>query len=243
MLNKHYKHQEKFFNGRFSKKREYKLVPWNKSYIQRIKNHMLKKDFKGKTLLDIGAGDGYVTIEMAKMGLKVIALDLSQTALDNISRYKVQFNLPNITLIHGSAEEIPIKNNSVDYIVANAILEHLPNEAESIFEWKRVLKKGGRIIIVVPLSYKYLWPFFWLPNYIHDKKFGHLRRYSLESIKNKFQMKEITHLYTGHLLKTLWVILTLISGSEMFDEKLEIIDNKKGDQRYGASNIAVILEK
>lgn len=243
MVNKHYEHQEKFFNGRFSKKFEYKLVPWNKSYIQRIKNHMLKKDFKGKTLLDIGAGDGYVTIEMAKMGLKVIALDLSQVALDNISRYKLQFNLPNITLIHGSAEKIPIKNSSVDYIVANAILEHIPNEAETISEWKRVLKLAGRMMVVVPLSYKYLWPFLWLVNYIHDKRFGHLRRYNINSLKNKFQMKVIAHLYTGHLLKILWAIFNLFFDSDIFDEELEIIDERKRYKCYGASNIVVILEK
>lgn len=243
MANIHYEHQEKFFNRRFSKKLEYKLVPWHKSYIQRIKDHMLKKDFKGKRLLDIGAGEGYVTIEMAKIGLKVVALDISQVALDNISRYMLQFNLPNITLIHSSADKIPIKSHSVHYIVANAILEHIPNEAETIREWKRVLKPGGRMMIVVPLSYKYLWPFFWLINYIHDKRFGHLRRYNINSIKNKFKMKAITHLYTGHLLKFFGALFSLFFDSDIFDEKLEIIDDRKKNKCYGASNIIVVLEK
>lgn len=243
MANNHHKHQEKFFDGRFSKKLEYKLVPWHKSYIERVKRYMLKKDFKGKTLLDIGAGDGYMSVEMAKLGLKVIALDLSQIALDHIANYKRQFNLPNITLVHGSAEKIPIKSNSIDYIVANAILEHIPNEAETIYEWKRVLKPGGRMMVVVPLSYRYLWPFLWLVNYIHDKRFGHLRRYNLNSLKNKFQMKIITHLYTGHLLKILWAILNLFFSSDLFDEKLEIIDDRKRYKKYGASNIVVIFKK
>lgn len=241
--NRRYKHQTNYFNLEFSKNRIYKLFEWHNSYIRRIKEHLLKRNFKGKTLLDIGAGSGYVTIEMAKIGLKVVSLDLSKTALDNINRYKNKFNLKNIITMHSNAEKIPLKNQSADYIVANAILEHLPNEKQAIYECKRILKPGGRIMVTVPLKYRYVWPFLWPVNYIHDRQIGHLRRYDLQDLENKFTMKVIVHFYTGHLIKALWIIYSVLFNSNMFDEQIEIIDGKGKHKRYGASNIVVFFEK
>lgn len=241
--NKHYEHQAVYFNSEFSKKSSYQLVAWNKSYIERIKKYLLKDSFRGKTLLDIGAGGAYVTVEMAKMELKVIALDFSKSAIDNIKRYKSRFKLNNITTIHANAEQLPLKSESVDYIVANAILEHLPNETQAIHEWKRVLKPGGRIMVTVPLKYRYVWPFLWPINYIHDKQIGHLRRYDLKDLNNTFDMEVVTHFYTGHLLKAFWVIYSVLFNSDVFDERVEILDKKGKYKRYGASNIVVIFEK
>lgn len=165
-------------------------------------------------MLDIGAGSAYVTIEMAKIGLKVIALDLSRVALNNI-----------------------------DYIVANAVLEHIYYETKAIDEWKRVLKPGGMIMITVPLKYRYVWPFLWLINYIHDKQIGHLRRYDLNDLRSKFKMKIVFYLYTGHLIKAIWVIFSILFNTDIFNEQVEVIDEKKKDKCYGASNIIVIFEK
>lgn len=241
--NKHYKHQARYFYKEFSKKTQYKLLSWNRAYIRRIEENILKNNFKNKTLLDIGAGSAYVTVEMAKKGLKVIALDLSEAAIDNIKRYKSEFKLKNIKTICSNAEKLPFENESIDYIIANAILEHIQNETQAIYEWKRVLKPGGLMMITVPLKYRYVWPFFWLINYIHDKQIGHLRRYDLNDLKNKFNMKTVTHFYTGHLTKALWVIYSIIFSSHVFDDKVEEIDERGKCKRFGASNIVAIFQK
>lgn len=243
MNNRHYQNQALFFNSEFSKNSKYRLSAWNSSYIRRIKNYMLKDNFKGKSLLDIGAGGAYVTIEMAKIGLNVIALDLSEVAINNIEKYKSRFKLQNVVPIKSNAIELPFKDNYVDYIIANAVLEHIPDETKAIHEWKRILKSGGRMMVVVPLKFRYVWPPLWPINYIRDKQIGHLRRYDLKDLKNKFKMKVIARFYTGHLIKTLWVIYSVLFNSHVLDEKIEIIDEKGKNKQYGASNIVVIFEK
>jgi len=240
---KHYKQQIAYFGDEFSKVKEYKLQAWQISHVNRIKKNLLDTNFKGKTLIDIGTGQGYVAIEMAKIGLNVIACDLTCEALDNITRFKRQFRLKNIDLIECKAERIPIKDESVDYIVANAILEHIPNEKDAVVEWKRILKKGGKIYITVPLKFKYLWPVFWPVNYIHDKRIGHLRRYDLRGLKHKFNLEPIKYYYTGHFWKVAGALISIILKTNKFDDRLEKWDEKLLLNRYGASNIIVVLRK
>lgn len=241
----HYQQQLSYYGKEYSKVLTYSLKPWHETYIKRIKNTLLdiNKKFPRKTLIDIGAGEGYIAIEMAKLGLSVIACDLANEALDNIDRAKKQFNLLNIKLIQCNAEAIPIERESVDYIVANAILEHLPNEKKAVEEWKRILKPRGKMFITVPLKYRYLWPFLIPINYVHDKRIGHLRRYDRKSLKKLFNLKELRFFYTGHFLKVLGFLLSSIFGTYFFSEVLESTDKKFENVWYGASNIIVIFQK
>ncbi len=241
--NNQYKKQRQYFDKEFSSVKNYYLEPWQESYIDRIKKKMLGKDYKNKTLLDIATGSGYIAIEMARLGLKVIACDLSPEAIKNLEKYKKQFKLKNLKLMICKAEKLPLKDNSVDFVTANAILEHIPDEMEAVNEWKRVLKKGGRMFVAVPLKFRYIWPFLWLPNYLHDKNIGHLRRYDLNTLKDRFKLKIIAHFYTGHLVKLVPVILSMLFKNHSCDEFFEKKDIKKEKKLYGANNITVIFNK
>ena len=243
--NLHYEHQISYFGNEFSQIQEYRLKPWHHTYIERIKNTILgqNENFQSKTLVDIGTGEGYVAVEMAKLGLHVIACDLTSQALENIDRFKKQFNLPNIKLIKCKADEIPIKSNSVDYVVANAILEHLPNEKKTVEKWKRILKPKGKMFITVPLKYRYLLPFLIPVNYIHDKRIGHLRRYDKESLQKLFGLNVLYVFYTGHFLKVLGFLLSSIFGTYFFSRVLESSDKKFQNVWYGGSNIIIIFQK
>jgi ubiquinone/menaquinone biosynthesis C-methylase UbiE len=239
----HYTKQKKYFDREYSAVKSYELEAWQKSYIERIKKYQLKKNFKNKTLLDIATGTGYVAIEMAQLGMKVIACDLSKQSLKNLKKYKTKFKLNNLTLIECKAEELPLKDGSVDYITANAILEHIPDEKATIQEWKRVLKKEGRMFITVPLKLRYIWPFLWWPNMVHDKQIGHLRRYDLQTLRKRFKMKTIKYFYTGHLVKVYSILLSKISKKFTFSDYFEKKDREKEQILYGANNITVIFEK
>lgn len=240
---KHYKKQLNYFDKEFAAVRDYQLAPWQESYVKKIKEHLLDRNYKKKTLLDIATGSGYIAIEMAQIGMNVIACDLSPQAIKNLQKYKKKFKLKNLKLITCKAEEIPLKDESVDYIVANAILEHIPEEDATISEWKRVLKKNGKMLITVPLKYRYVWPFFWLINYIHDKRIGHLRRYDYPTLYKKFGLKIHKHTYTGHLVKVFGAIISIIFKVSKYDSHYEKIDEKYENRRYGASNISVIFKK
>lgn len=242
-ISDHYKQQQKYFDAEFSQLQDYSLAPWQESYIQRIKKYLLDKNYKSKTLLDIAPGTGYVAIEMAKLGMHVIACDLSKQAIKNLERYKKKLKLKNLELIVCKAEAIPLKKQSIDYIVANAILEHIPDEVGAINSWRNLLKRNGRMFITVPIKFRYIWPFLWLPNYIHDKRIGHLRRYDLASLQKKFTLKIIKFFYTGHLVKIYPIILKKLFNTNRFDTFFEEKDREKEHQLYGANNISVIFKK
>lgn len=238
----HYKKQLDYFSNEFRRSNQYKLSSWQKTYIDRIKKELLGKNYKGKTLIDIASGSGHVAIEIARLGLNVIATDLTSEVIKNLNKYKKQFSLSNLRAVKCYAEKIPLPDKSVDYIVANAILEHIPNEKEAIDEWKRLLKPDGKMFITVPLSLRYVWPFLWPVNYIHDKRIGHLRRYHLESLQEKFNLRVLKVFYTGHLLKVISALASLYIRIERFSGFFEKIDTKQESKRYGASNIIVLFE-
>lgn len=240
-LHPHHTKQLSYFGREFGHVDKYELESWQKSYIEKIKKYMLGKNRK-KVLIDIASGSGYVAIEMAKLGLNVIATDLTPEAINNLNKYKKQFSLHSLTIKKCFAEKIPLPDKSVDYIVANAILEHIPNERETINEWKRILKPHGKMFITVPLRLRYVWPFLWPVNYIYDKHIGHLRRYDLQSLRRKLKLKVLKVFYTGHLLKVVNAIMAIFIRSKKFNDFFEKIDAEQEDRRYGASNIIVLFE-
>jgi len=240
--NRQYKHQLNYFDKEFAGNTKYTLDAWMITYIDRIKQNVLDKNFKKKTIIDIATGSGYAAIEMAKMGMQVIACDLSPQSIKNLHKYKKDLSLSNLKLFVCKAEEIPLKNKSVDYILANAILEHIPDERAAVEEWKRILKPNGKMFITVPLKYRYVFPFLWPIVYLYDKRIGHLRRYDLKSLQKVFKLKTIKYFYSGHLVKIIGLIINILMKTNKLDQYAERVDQEQERKRYGANNITVIFK-
>lgn len=235
--------QKKYFESRYSSHPEYTLDAWKKTYIDRVLT-ALKPLSKG-TVLDIGSGSGYVAIEVAKRNkkLKVIACDLAPSSIRNIKRYAKDHSITNLRAFISTAEELPFPNKSIDFIVANALLEHISDEKKAIKEWKRLLKTNGKIFIVTPLKLRFVWPFFWPVNILHDKRIGHLRRYDEVDIQRKFNLKTEKIYYSGHVIKFVWLLFSKIFNTKILENFIERLDNNMSGIKYGASNISVVLKK
>lgn len=240
--------QKYYFNKDFSYQTDYEksLNYWRKYYLKRINENFPFK--RGKKILDIGCGSGYAAIEMAKKGFLVMAVDISDVSVKILEDYKKKVNLKNLTVLLSDAEDIKLKKNSFDYIIANGILEHLVNEKKAIECWKKLLKKEGKIFITVPLKMIYIWPFLWPINFIYDRVLGHLRRYSKNDLEKKFSMNAVKTYYTGHLIKTVWIMVSrlLMGGvrkSSSYDYIFEDIDWKMQNISYGANNLIAVLKK
>jgi ubiquinone/menaquinone biosynthesis C-methylase UbiE len=103
---------------------------------------------EGDVILDVGCGEGFVTSHLLKASL-VVGLELSENSL-KIAKQKLKKN--NVQFIRADATDIPLRESSVDKVVALEVLEHLPIESQQRLcrEIDRVLKKGGTLIITVP---------------------------------------------------------------------------------------------
>lgn len=239
----HLQQQVQYFEKEDQTRISYVLEPWQKRYVDTFLSHNKYK--KNSLIIDNATGSGYMAIELAKRGFNIIAMDLTMAELVKLKVNIAKLNLQkNILLMCTSSEELPIKTNSADGMVANAILEHLPHEKKAIKEIGRVLKKNALLMLAMPIQLPYVWPFLWPINVIHDKRIGHLRRYTRETIVVRFKkFKELHTYYTGSIGKVVCIALKIITNDKRFDAWGERIDQYVSQIPYGASNVVSILQK
>ncbi len=106
------------------------------------------------TVLDVGAGTGFLTEAAARTAGKVIALDLSKSMTDEaISK----LNGNNVEFKIGSVERIPLGDGSVDAVIGNMFLHHCPDPERAIMEMSRVLRAEGRIVFADMQEHHHEW--------------------------------------------------------------------------------------
>ncbi|MBR5658942.1 MAG: GNAT family N-acetyltransferase [Lachnospiraceae bacterium] len=98
--------------------------------------------------LDLACGDGCFTVPCAKHGTRIIAGDISNGMLTILQERakRNDVSLENVTLCRMNALEIPLKDESVDCVVANSMLHLISNPQKVLDEIYRVLKPGGRFL-------------------------------------------------------------------------------------------------
>jgi ubiquinone/menaquinone biosynthesis C-methylase UbiE len=102
----------------------------------------------GEQVLEVGGGMGTDLAQFARNGAIVTDVDLSgghlQIAQEN-------FRLRGLTgrFIHHDAESLPFENDSFDLVYSNGVVHHTPNTRRAVAEMFRVLKPGGRAIVMV----------------------------------------------------------------------------------------------
>ena len=101
----------------------------------------------GKNVLDIACGEGYGSELLSHVAKNVIGVDISIEAIEHACS---KYNVDNLTFLHGTASNIPIPDASVDLVVSFETIEHLYEQKEMIKEFKRVLSKGGLLILSSP---------------------------------------------------------------------------------------------
>lgn len=108
-------------------------------------------NIKNKVILDIGCGFGWFEYYNRKIAKKIWAMDNDKKHINADINF---FNDKNIVFINASALKIPLKNMSVDVVVASELIEHLPQNMENVFfrEINRVLVKNGKLFLSTPNS-------------------------------------------------------------------------------------------
>jgi len=107
----------------------------------------VKADINGKQILEVGSGRGGGARHIASTlnPAQYTGMDLAQSAVDLANKNHV---FPNLKFIQGSAESIPMKDNSID-VVINVESCHAYGSVEKFLgEVKRVLKPGGHLLLV-----------------------------------------------------------------------------------------------
>jgi ubiquinone/menaquinone biosynthesis C-methylase UbiE len=98
------------------------------------------------TVGDLGCGTGPVSAALAPFVGRVVAVDASAAMLQAARKRLHEFD--NIDLRRGELEALPIDSDRLDAATLMLVLHHVPEPARAIAEVARVLKPGGRVIVV-----------------------------------------------------------------------------------------------
>jgi ubiquinone/menaquinone biosynthesis C-methylase UbiE len=102
----------------------------------------------GKTVLDVGCGNGYGTALMSQDALSITGVDYDQPTVDaNRTRYKT---IPNIAFLQAKTPPLPTSDNSIDVITAFQFIEHLEDRPAFLRDAYRVLKPNGVLLLTTP---------------------------------------------------------------------------------------------
>jgi len=104
---------------------------------------------KGPSVLDVGCGNGWLSICAWNKGFNVYSLDIAENEI-NESLFVFKRKNADIGLTRTSLSSLPFINSFFDTIMCVNVLEHVSDVKRAILEMKRVLKKDGRLILVIP---------------------------------------------------------------------------------------------
>lgn len=101
---------------------------------------------EGKRVLDVGAGGGFLSVELAQRGAHVVALDLAPRALSAASGEAVR-RLLALSAVAASAEAMPLRDATFDLVVCTDVLPHIVDKQRVFDELARVVKPGGHVFV------------------------------------------------------------------------------------------------
>jgi len=97
---------------------------------------------------DLGCGEGYLTLESARWARQVVAVDRSRDVLERGKDLAARRKLTNITWKRGDLEQVPIPDRSVDLALLSQALHHAVTPARAVAEAHRILRPGGRVLVL-----------------------------------------------------------------------------------------------
>jgi SAM-dependent methyltransferase len=127
----------------------------------------------GKTILDMGCGNGYYIFNFRKLGFDVVGLEQNKTLIKD---GKKLFGEMKIINCNAEDAEKMTKGRKFDNIVLLDVLEHVKDDVRILSVCRRILEDRGRVIILVPAHQS-----------LYSKKdynTGHYRRYSRRGLRS-----------------------------------------------------------
>lgn len=122
------------------------INPIRVSYITGCIKAKINKDLSSILVLDIGCGGGILSESIARIGVKVSGIDVSQENIHAAQLHAKKVGLEQIEYKCASVEELE-KENKYDVILCMEVIEHVDNLAFFVEKSVHLLKPGGLIFI------------------------------------------------------------------------------------------------
>src|ERR1044071_2594390 len=133
--------------------------PGSRRFYELVEEHRYKKEWhiaaaagfahaRNLNVLEVGCGLGTDGAQFAKAGANYTGIDLTDAAVELAKRRFELFDLPG-TFRVADAEHLDFADNSFDLVYSHGVLHHTPDTAAAVREVHRVLKPGGRAIVML----------------------------------------------------------------------------------------------
>lgn len=99
-------------------------------------------------IADLGAGEGTFSQLLAQRAKKVIAVDSSEKMVEYGAELARKHGVKNLEYRHGDIESVPIRDAAVDLAFFSQALHHAQHPERAVAESWRILKPGGRIVVL-----------------------------------------------------------------------------------------------
>ena len=145
MINNYNNDQIKIWDF-FQSKNQKSFIPALPRY-RFLRKEVKKYTKKGKKILNIGIGLGFLEEKLSEDGFDVYALDPSKDAVKNLKTKNIKAKMGNI-------ENHPFEKNFFDLIVISEVIEHIPkkNLERSMLKIHEILKVKGMLLATVPYN-------------------------------------------------------------------------------------------
>ncbi len=193
-------------------------------------------ELENARVLDIGCGIGAYVEKFRDRDARAFGVDVDAEKLADARREK---NL--LTLAASVSEALPFADNSFDAVLLHEVIEHVANDAQTIREAERVMKRGGIMIVFAPnrlypfethgayFGTRYVFgniPFIgWLPDALRVKFAPHVRAYRARDIRALFvglrgEIIAHTQIYPGYdkIARRSAVLARILRGITYFFE-------------------------
>jgi SAM-dependent methyltransferase len=170
--------------------------PGSRRFYQLVEEHRYAKEWhipaaagfansKNLRVLEIGCGLGTDGAQFAKAGANYTGIDLTQAAIDLAKRRFKLDQLPGTFRI-ADAERLDFPDNTFDLVYSHGVLHHTPDTAAAVREIHRVLRPGGRAVVML----------YHRNSYNYRINISLLRRTGVHLLRWKAGVK-LVHLLTG----------------------------------------------
>jgi len=195
-------------------------------FSERLREHYDPPDTN--LALDVGCGVGASSIALARDFKHVLGVDPSLPSLLLARKYFEEQQIGNIILLQGYAQHLPLKDDCIDFSVAQNVIEHLFEVEPAFVELARVLKPGGcfcgdsrnRYDLFLPEPHAQLrwvgfWPRKWQPWYV--AKFRHVV-YEDTYLLSKWQLQKYALNAFGQSVKIIYPLSVAYGRSPKWDK-------------------------
>jgi ArsR family transcriptional regulator len=108
-------------------------------------------------VVDIGCGEGYLTLEAARWARRVVGIDRSAAVLARARQLAERRRVPNVVWKRGEIERVPAADASFDVALLSQTLHHAADPGRAVHEAARVLRPGGRVLVLDLRAHEEAW--------------------------------------------------------------------------------------